>query len=328
MLAADPAAWRTRWFMAAEARVTRRDEVVPAAVATRAGETEIRAYQAANRVGEGPVWHPAQECLYWIDVRGRQLLRLHPPSGALIRWDLPEVVGAFALCTDDSACLAFPHRLVRLDMTSGVLSDIARVEDDRPANRLNDGKVSPSGRWFAFGSMDDRPDKDATGALYCLGLDGRVRKLCDGLVVCNGIAWSPDATKLYFSDSFAGTVFVAPWDEVSAVMGEPRVLVRLDERAGRPDGAAVDESGNYWSAGVSAACINVIGAGGSLLRKIALPCRAPTMPAFAGADRRTLFVTSLVRPQWETPGRWDGAVLGMSVDTAGIIPPLFRYLAM
>jgi hypothetical protein len=41
---------------AADARVTRRAEVVSGEVATKAGEAEIRAWRVGNRVGEGPVY--------------------------------------------------------------------------------------------------------------------------------------------------------------------------------------------------------------------------------------------------------------------------------
>jgi len=292
-----------------------------------ADDTSMRAWRVGNRVGEAPAWHPVQRCLYWIDARGQQLLRLRPATGELTRWMLPEVVGALALCDDDRAILAFPQQLVSIDLQSNVLQDIASVERERPTNRLNDGKVSPSGRWWVFGSMDERPDKAATGALYCIGADAAVRRLHDGLVIANGIAWSLDGATLYFSDSFAGQLYAAPWDEDAGTMGTPRLHARLDEAAGRPDGAAIDVAGNYWSAGVSAGCINVLDPRGTIVRKIAVPCQAPTMPAFAGTDAMKIFVTSLIRPHWTRVGPWDGALLEIETDITGIIPPLFRRAA-
>ena len=35
-----------------------------------------------------------------------------------------------------------------------------------------------------------------------------------------------------------------------------RIVATLSNEDGRPDGAATDVDGNYWSAGPSAACIN------------------------------------------------------------------------
>jgi len=68
------------------------------------------------------------------------------------------------------------------------------------------------------------------------------------------------------------------------------VLATLTSDDGRPDGAAVDVEGAYWSAGPSAACINRFSPQGKLLEKIEFPVPGPTMPCFA---ERHLYVTSL-----------------------------------
>ena len=75
-----------------------------------------------------------------------------------------------------------------------------------PTNRLNDGKVSPDGRFWA-GTMDDRPDKEPVGELYRLGADHRCTRMADGVKVSNGLAWSPDGRTLYHSDSRGGAIW-------------------------------------------------------------------------------------------------------------------------
>jgi len=256
-------------------------------------------WRVGNRVGESPVWDVDSQSLLWIDVRAPAVLRLDPLRASLSRWTLPEVVGALGLATGGRVVLALQHSLALLHLASGNLTLVLEVAGEPAGNRLNDGKVSPSGRWFVFGSMDDRPaGKQATGWIRAAACDGTVKTLWHGLTVANGIAFSADATALYFSDSFAGQVWRAPWDERSGTMGPPRFICYLDEAAGRPDGAAVDTMGHYWSAGVSAACLNRLSADGALLRRIALPLRAPTMPCFGGPELSDLYITSLVRPGW------------------------------
>jgi len=63
-------------------------------------------------------------------------------------------------------------------------------------------------------------------------------RLRHGLVVANGIAWSPDARTIYFSDSHQGVVWSAPWNESTGEMGEPVCFCESGEAAGRPDVAA------------------------------------------------------------------------------------------
>lgn len=284
---------------------------------------DVRSYAVQNGVGEGPCWHATQQCLYWIDVRAQQLLRLAPVTGAVDRWDLPEVVGALALCDGNEVCLALTRKLIKLNVDTGEIFDFAMIAGEPQSNRLNDGKVSPSGRWFVFGSMDDRAQKSATGALYRVSTEGDVRRLHADLTVCNGIASNVGATQLYFSDSSAGALYRAAWDEVRGDIGPLKTFALLDEAQGRPDGGTVDCADQYWSAGVSAGCINVLSATGQLIEKIALPCRASTMGAFGGAEGDELYVTSLIRPQLDTPGEHDGALLRIRLKAPGPVSPIF-----
>jgi sugar lactone lactonase YvrE len=283
----------------------------------------ILAYAVNNRVGEAPCWHPQQQCLYWIDVRGQQLLRLDPERERLTRWQLPQIVGALALRADNEVCLALVRELVMFNVETGLMRGFVTIDAEPDGNRLNDGKVSPSGRWFVFGSMDDRAQKQATGALYCSDLSGHVRRIQYGLTVANGIAWNVSGDQLYFSDSSDGVVYRASWDEVNGTIGPVETFARLDEAQGRPDGGTVDSADRYWSAGVSAGCINVLSAQGALVEKIALPCRAPTMCTFGGSGGADLYVTSLIRPQWNAPGEHDGALLRIQNAGSGASARLF-----
>lgn len=280
----------------------------------------LHAWRVNNRVGESPTWDDAAQQLLWIDVRAPAVLRLDPRTSLLTRWELPEVVGALGLAHDDSVVLALTRRLAVLDLRSGQLDPLLDVDAEPAGNRLNDGKVSPSGRWFVFGSMDDRAaDKQPTGSLYRAGADDSIRLLRQGLTIANGIAWSPDGATLYFSDSHAGLVWRAAWDESNGAMADPVPFCRADESSGRPDGAAIDMLGNYWSAGVSAGCLNRFAPDGCHLSRLALPCRAPTMPCFGGADLGTLFVTSLLRQgQAPHPAGLDGALFGLRAGTHGV----------
>ena len=73
-------------------------------------------------------------------------------------------MGALGLAGDDRLVLVLRHQLAVLDVQRAVLSPWVDVKSHGSGNRLNDGKVSPSGRWFVFGSMDDRPtDKAVPG---------------------------------------------------------------------------------------------------------------------------------------------------------------------
>jgi sugar lactone lactonase YvrE len=143
--------------------------------------------------------------------------------------------------------------------------------------------------------MDDRPEKHTTAMLWRVTPDGRVERRREGLTVSNGLAWSPDGRTMWHSDSRSARIDCCDFDPATGATGSWRTVATMTDATGRPDGAACDAEGNYWSAGVSAGRINVISPAGEILRHFAFPVPAPTMPCFAGPDLRTLFVTSLRR---------------------------------
>ncbi|HYW55354.1 MAG TPA: SMP-30/gluconolactonase/LRE family protein [Polaromonas sp.] len=282
-----------------------------------------------NKVGESPVWDVQSQSLFWIDVRAPAVLRLCPSTCRLTRWTLPEVVGALALTADGRLVLALKNSLALLDCVTGELRSLNSVDTEPAGNRLNEGKVSPGGRWFVFGSMDDRPEpKRPTGALYRTDGTGSVRCLLRGLTVANGIAWSPDGTRIYCSDSHAGVIWQAAWQEELGEMGHPALFATSPEVSGRPDGALVDALGNYLSAGVSAGCLNTFDVTGRLLRRLAMPVRAPSMPCLGGEDLSRLFVTSLVRPGWDCSETLDGYLIEMAAPCVGCPPTALAYASI
>jgi sugar lactone lactonase YvrE len=270
-------------------------------------------------VGESPVWDEALGCLWWVDIRAPALHRTGPGGGTQ-SWPLAEPVGSLALCRSGVLLLALKSGIHRFDPRDGALDLLAAPELDRPTNRLNDGKAAPEGR-FLVGSMDDRPEKAATAALWRLdpGATACV-KLADGLTVSNGLAWSPDGRTLWHSDSRASVIWTWRYDPATGAISDRREVARPTEAIGRPDGGAVDAEGGYWSAGVSAGRLNRWLPDGTLDRVVELPVRAPTMPCFGGESLRTLFVTSL-RP--DSAGPKDGRLLALNVGVAGV--PVGRF---
>jgi sugar lactone lactonase YvrE len=109
------------------------------------------------------------------------------------------------------------------------------------------------------------------------------------------------------------------------ICGRKRIRTLTNEE-GRPDGAACDDEGAYWSCGISAGCINRFDRDGTLLNKIEAPVPAPTMLAFGGKDMRTAYVTSLSdgladRGLADHPNR--GRLFAIDLGVAGV--PVARF---
>lgn len=267
------------------------------------------------QVGESAVWSASQQALYFVDIMAPRLFRLDPTTDALQSWSMPEAIGSFGLCRDGRAIVALRHGVHLFDLATGRLDFLVDPEPDRPGNRLNDGKVGPCGR-FWVGSMDDRADKEPVAGLYCIDHDGSCRTAVEGLTLSNGLAWSPDGATLYHSDTRQRFVQTFDYNLATGTIANRHLLRMLDNEQGRPDGAAMDSEGFYWSAGVSAGCLNRIAPDGEIVERIDLPVAGPTMPCFGGPELKTLYVTSL-RTDRLGPDEWGG-LISFPVDVAGV----------
>ena len=246
-------------------------------------------WDSRSGVSECPTWDPATRRLLFCDIPAKRIHALSVDTGARETWNFPEVVGSFGLCVSGRLVVAQRHHVVMFDPRSGVTTALTGKINEPDTNRLNDGKVGPDGA-FWVGSMDENSPRQKIGGLYRVTADGRIEKRSDGYAVSNGLAWSPDGRTMYHSDSTSAIIEAWDFDPATGAMSAHRQIAKLTNEDGRPDGAAMDTDGNYWSAGPSAGCINCFSPEGALLRKLPFPVPAPTMPCFAEGF---LYVTSL-----------------------------------
>ena len=256
-------------------------------------------FRALNDVrcelGEGPVFDAGRNAFWYCDILARAIHRHDLASGATRSFAFPSEVGSLGLCRSGRLIVALRHTVGLFDPDSEHFDEIAHIEMERGADtRLNDGKVGPDGA-FWVGTMDDRglPAREPIGALYRVTAGGTVERKVDGVAVSNGLAWSPDGRTMFHSDSAGPWLDRWDFDPATGMIGNRTRIATLDNDTGRPDGAAMDADGFYWSAGVSAARLNRIDRDGRIVASYPVPVAAPTMPCFGGPDMRTLFVTSL-----------------------------------
>jgi sugar lactone lactonase YvrE len=271
-------------------------------------------------LGESPVWDDRRGVIWFVDILAPAVHGVDPNSRRVSSFAMPAHVGSLSLAHDGRLVVALRTGVHLFDPRSGELAFLVHPEPERTMNRLNDGKVGPDG-CFWIGSMHDATPRAPTGALYRVTPEGECRRVLDGLRVSNGLGWSPDGTVMYHADTRSGCVKAYDFDSRSGVIDAGRTLIELSEAQGLPDGAAVDEAGFYWSAGVTSGKLNRISPEGALMESVELPADAPTMPCFGGEDGRTLFVTSLAT---QRAGReQQGTVLAFLSQTAG--RPLPRF---
>src|SRR5580765_7699662 len=94
---------------------------------------------AKAELGEGPLWDAARQRLLFVDVMRGHVHDFDPASGADVVTEVGEPVGAVALTERGDTIIATQTGFYRLDLRTGAKTLVARVEADRPDNRMNDG---------------------------------------------------------------------------------------------------------------------------------------------------------------------------------------------
>ncbi|GAB3626839.1 gluconolactonase [Pandoraea terrae] len=284
-------------------------------------------------VGESPVWHAAQDALYWVDITGKRIVRHVIETGRRTHWAIPEQVGCIAFDGAGSVLAAMESGLFAVQLyepPAGALEAHASLQALASPRfrcqgmRFNDGRCDRQGRFLAGTMVMDMSLGLAAGEL--LRHDAAARTLVpvvDGLIVQNGLAWSPDGRTMYLSDSHPSRrlIWTFDYDVDAGVPHSRRVFADLNRYVGRPDGATVDEAGGYWICANDGAALLRFAPDGRLDRQIALPAAKPAMCAFGGKRLDTLYVTT-IRPAGASAGEYDGHVLALHVGIGGIPEPV------
>lgn len=282
-------------------------------------------------VGESAIWHEVESALYWVDIEGLTVNRLHAASGKFTSWKMGSNPSALAIDGNNCLVVATRHGLLRLNTTDGSESPVADAPYDPAKVRFNDGRVDPAGR-FWIGTMYEPRDQPAA-EMYVLDKGNLRRAWSGGMTNSNGLAWSLDGHTMYHADTTTHRIDCYDFDPATGEQSNRRTIVTFpsDKSApdygGRPDGATMDSEGMYWVAMFEGARILRIAPDGEIVREIRLPVKCPTSVAFGGPDLRTLYITSASHGRSKEELEQyplSGKVLCLKMDVAGREEPEYR----
>lgn len=234
-------------------------------------------------LGEGPLWHPEREELFWFDILGRTLHR----KGQ--HWRFDRIVTAAGWVDRDRLFVASDRALSLFSLASGRLDDLCPLEADIPANRSNDGRADPQGG-FWIGTMSLTQEKGA-GAIWRWHR-GALRRLYGGITIPNAISFAPDGRTAYFADTDDQVIRRVALDADGWPAGDSAIHVDLRGTPHWPDGAVVDATGTLWNAQWGSARVAAYDAQGREIAAIPFPAHQTTCPAFGGPGLTTLYCTS------------------------------------
>ena len=255
---------------------------------------------------EGPFWVASDGTLIFSDVveqngRAAKIYRFDPRTRAFSTVPYPgSPTSTNGLAVDAEghlvACERWNGALVRVSGTDRhPLAE--RTPDGQPLNAPNDLTVRRDGNiYFSDTTWGMRPGAHAPSAVYRVAPDGAL-SVAFQVNMPNGVVLSPDGNTLYVGSDAQDRLWRLPVAHDGTV-GSPAPFGNgTEDPQGRihvPDGLCVDDRGRVYVANNSAevSAIVVFDSTGRFVGRISFPT-PPSNCTFGGADRRTLYVTTL-----------------------------------
>lgn len=237
--------------------------------------------------GENPLWHEDEQKIYWTDIPNGVIFRLDPQTGVHEKIYDGENVGGFTFQADGKLLLFRDHNIALREHDGSV--KVLTEKIPKSTGRFNDVMADPEGRVFA-GTMGQ--NGKLTGGLFRVDLDGTVTQLWDGTGCSNGMGFSPDLKKMYWTDSTSRQIFVFDYDRASGNLSNRQLFYAAPEGGSTPDGLSVDSAGNLWSAQWGGFGLHQFSPEGELIGKLPIPVEAVTSCIFGGENLDELYITT------------------------------------
>ncbi len=261
------------------------------------------------RWAEGPVWFNDLNCLLWSDIPNQRILRWVPEApvgGSVSVFRSPSNFSNGNTRDREGRLVTCEHGGRRVTRTEpdGSITVLADGYQGKKLNAPNDVIVRSDGTiWFTdptYGIMADyegykaEPEQPSRNVYRLDPKTGEINAVVTDFHQPNGLAFSPDETRLYVADSAYSHDENAPRHirVFDVVDGGKRVtggaiFCTIDN--GLPDGFRFDIDGNLWtSAGDGVHCFSPEG---SLLGKIKTPQTVANL-TFGGPRRNRLFIAA------------------------------------
>lgn len=284
--------------------------------------TDIRPTLVADyacHVGEGPLWHPEQKRLYWVDILQGRMFRYDPATGEHELCYEDQTIGGFTL-QEDGKLLLFMSRGAVKTWDDGQMETIIDEIPEERENRFNDVIADPEGRVFC-GTMST---PDQAGRLYRLDPDRSIRTILEGCGTSNGMGFDLDLKQMYHTDSGQEMRWIRrfDYDRATGTISNPTIFHQRVPDTGKPDGMTVDAEGFVWSALWDGQALIRLAPDGTMIQRIDFPVPKVSCITFGGDDYTDMYITTAGGHLREEDGAEAGALYHLNLGIAG--RPEFR----
>ena len=88
------------------------------------------AFRAEATTGEGSIWHPDRNTLFWVDIEGKTLYEYIPDLQNCRSWQFDRMVSTVVPETDSTVVVALQNEIIRVNLTDGNTTSIAPIPDN------------------------------------------------------------------------------------------------------------------------------------------------------------------------------------------------------
>jgi gluconolactonase len=238
---------------------------------------------------EGPVWD--SRGLYFSDVTNGGVHLLDRQGNVSLMVPKRRGIGGMALHADGGLVIG-GRDIAHVDLATGASRTLLALSAIPGATGFNDLTTDHAGRLYvgslAFGVFAGEAPKP--GYLHMIDLDGRLRTISDGIMLANGIAFSPDGKRLYHSDARSSLVRVHDVNPDGSV--QPWQKFADTRSTETPDGLKVASDGSVLVAMAHGSRVAVFNPDGSHRKDIAVPLPMVTSLCFGGDDLSELYIVT------------------------------------
>ena len=249
---------------------------------------------------EGPVWFGDAGCLLFSDIPNNRILRWTQGTG-ITTFRAPSNYANGHTRDRQGRLVSCEHGTRRVTRTEldGAVTIIADSYKGKPLNSPNDVVVHSDGSvWFTdphYGIMTNyegfKSDQELPCNVYRVDPQGHIEAAITDFNCPNGLAFSPDETRLYVADTGRmhqpDPQHIRAFDVNGKRLAGGDIFHRIDP--GCADGIRTDCDGNLWSSAADG--VHCIAPDGTLLGKILVPETVSNI-CFGGRNKHQLYITA------------------------------------
>ena len=275
-------------------------------------------------LGEGTLWVPSHSSIYFVDIKKKKILILNINTNKKRTIKIDKEIGFLAHIKKDIFILGLQSelRIVNLKINETIRS--IPIEEDKPLNRINDGKTDPKGRLW-FGTMDNPERNIKNGSLYCLDKKLNIHKVDTKYYITNGPAFI-NAENFLHTDSRSKIIYKIKINKNYKIIKKTKFL-KFSKKDGSPDGMTIDSKKNVWICHFGGACISVYNLRGKKIHKIDLDAKNITNCTFGGLKNNEIFVSTALKSMNKSEikkYKLSGSLFQIRTNVKGIQSKPFR----